>query len=753
MPQSIEQNNKYAKVVFEIALDKSFDYIIPSHLQDKIFPGSIVKAPFGEKVLDGYVIELTNQSNIEKLKELIEVSGEQVLLETHLFDLAKWMSEYYICPLGLVLKAVYPSYLKEYGKKRRNTDSIFLSLTKNREENIKFIDLIKGKATKQADLMTHLMRRSEVYIPFDEIKETVKTDRKVLESLKTKGYLEIFTETELKKRDIQTSKYKYVDQLKVPNLTDDQASVLNSIYDIIKSNIFSSILLHGVTGSGKTEIYLRAIEKTINDGKQAIMLIPEISLTPQTEERFRKRFGDCVAVFHSRLSDIEREKEWRKMRSGEAKLVVGARSAVFAPFKNLGLIVVDEEHERSYKQEESPRYNARDVSVVRAKMANIPVILGSATPSLESIHNYQAGKYNLMELPSRVDNRPMPLIHVVDLAKEVKEEKQWVVLTYPLREKIRDRLEKGEQIILFLNRRGFSSMAMCQHCGYVYECPSCSLSLTYHKSIEKLTCHFCGYMIPRPVFCVKCGSTELKYTGMGTQKVERILKSSFPEARVLRMDSDTTTQKNSHFELLNQFKRGKADILIGTQMIAKGLDFPRVTLVGVILAESSLKLPDFRASELTFQILTQVSGRAGRGELPGEVVIQTFMQSHPSVTCAVKQDYHLFVTGELSARKSLRYPPYCRFINIIISGKDKKKGEWTGVQLAKLIQRTKPVSCDIKGPFPAVVHKKNESYYWNIMIKSENIYDINKCIRLAMSKCDKLYGIKIGVDVDPYYMW
>lgn len=296
-------------------------------------------------------------------------------------------------------------------------------------------------------------------------------------------------------------------------------------------------------------------------------------------------------------------------------------------------------------------------------------------------------------------------------------------------------------------------MAMCQHCGYVYDCPGCSLSLTYHKSIEKLVCHFCGYMISRPVFCFKCGSSDLKYAGMGTQKVERIIKGAFPEARVLRMDSDTTTQKNSHFELLNQFKRGKADILIGTQMIAKGLDFPRVTLVGVILAESSLKLPDFRASELTFQILTQVAGRAGRGELPGEVVIQTFMQSHPAVVCAVNQDYQKFVEGELQARKSLRYPPFCRFVNIIISGKDKKKGEWTGVQLAKLIQRSKPDGCDIKGPFPAVVHKKNESFYWNILIKSNNIFDTNASIKSALLKCDKLAGIKIGVDVDPYFMW
>jgi len=520
----------------------------------------------------------------------------------------------------------------------------------------------------------------------------------------------------------------------------------------LKSKEFTPIVLHGVTGSGKTEIYLRAIRQVIDDGKQAIMLIPEISLTPQTEERFRKKFGDLVAVFHSRLSDAERSREWKKMRDGKAMLVVGARSAVFAPFSNLGLIVVDEEHERSYKQEEAPRYNARDVAVLRAKMSKIPVILGSATPSLESLFNTKNGKYKLLELPSRVDDRLMPEIHLVDLEKEAREEKKFILFSYLLKEKIKDRLEKGEQVIIFLNRRGFSSMAMCSKCGYIYECENCSVSLTYHKSIEKLMCHFCGGMTNKPKFCIKCGSSELKFSGIGTQKVERALNAIFPDARILRMDSDTTGNKNAHAELLGQFRRGKADILIGTQMIAKGLDFPRVTLVGVVLAESSLRLPDFRASEITFQLLTQVAGRAGRGEIPGEVVIQTFMNEHPAVVCALNQDYHMFSDNELAVRESLSYPPYHRFINIIISGKDQKKTRWASVQLIKLIHQSAGSRLEIKGPYPSLVHRKRGYFYWNILLKTKSVPSVTQHIKDSLGKCRKFSGVKIAVDVDPYFI-
>ncbi|MCD6460307.1 primosomal protein N' [bacterium] len=749
MPVKTEKQ-LYAQVVFELAIDKSFDYIIPESLRDNLQPGSLVYAPFGTKKLLGFVSSISDKSNIKQLKEIYEIYPENLFAQTHLFALVKWISDYYFCPLGLVFKAVYPPYLR---KKRRDRETLLVSVMKNKEDIIRFIDRLPEKFKKQKSVLEYLLKKRYSFIPLDEIKKAVQTDKKVIEALSKKNFLELLTESEVIRRGGRIKKYNYVDSIQNINLSADQSNTLNTIYSFMAEGGFKPILLHGVTGSGKTEIYLRAIKRVIDTGKQAIVLIPEISLTPQTEERFRKRFGDIVAVFHSRLSDAERAYEWRKMKDGRASLVVGARSAVFAPFENLGIIVVDEEHERTYKQEDAPRYNARDVAVVRANIAGIPVVLGSATPSLESIMNVQRKKYSLIELPKRIDNRPLPEIHIVDLEKEIREEKRWVVLSYLLREKIKDRMEKGEQCILFLNRRGFSSMLLCEKCGFVFECGDCSVSLKYHKSIEKMVCHFCGKMFSVPKFCPSCGSKEIKFTGMGTQKVERALRASFPDARILRMDSDTTTHKNSHEEYLSQFRRGKADILLGTQMIAKGLDFPRVTLVGIILAESTLLLPDFRASESTFQLLTQVAGRSGRGEINGEVVIQTFMSEHPAVQCAVKQDYNMFAEYEMKSRQELAYPPFKRFINILALSKNNKKAHWSAQQLVSLIERNKPAGTEIKGPSPSVIEKKRGYFHWNILIKTNNIFKVNEAIRKALIKRNRFSGVTINVDVDPYFMW
>lgn len=749
---SLPSDIHIAQIVYDIALDKSFDYLIPSHLQDDVQKGSIVKAPFGERTLIGVVVEVTNKTSLKpsQLKEIGEVLPERLFIETHLFELALWMSKYYVCPLGRVFRAIYPNYLR---KTRRNKETLLVSLAQNREEIIRYTDSLGTRAKRQAAVLRYMIAQKNVYTDMTAVTEATESDKSVIERLVEKKFLELHTEDDIMEKEGRQRRYTYVEPVETLQLNEHQASALSDIVQAIESDSFAPIVLHGVTGSGKTEVYLRSIKEVLRNGKQAIMLIPEISLTPQTEERFRKRFGNQVAVFHSRLSDGARADEWNRMRTAQVQLVVGARSAIFAPFEHLGLIIVDEEHERSYKQEESPRYHARDIAVLRAKMAGIPVILGSATPSIESFYNIQSGKYRLLELPARVDDRSMPDVRVVDLTEEVREEKKWIVLSSLLKAKIRDRLQKGEQIILFINRRGFSSMAVCQQCGYVYECDECSITLTYHRSIEKLMCHFCGKMEPKAVFCKKCRSSEIKYTGMGTQRVERALKAVFPEARILRMDSDTTAHKNAHFELLGQFRRGKADILIGTQMIAKGLDFPRVTLVGTIIAESTLCLPDFRAAEVTFQLLTQVAGRAGRGEIPGEVVLQTFMKDHPAVVCAIKHDYYGFIEEELKARRSLSYPPYCRFINIIISAKDKKKGHWLAMQLAGKLQKSVPTGCDIKGPLPSVVHRKKGYYFWHILIKTNQVFAVNECINTAMQKSNKFSGAKVVVDVDPYFMW
>lgn len=744
-----DESTKFAQVVFERAIDMAFDYIIPSHLRESIEPGTIVQAPFGDRLLTGYVIAVNNTSDVKRLKEIQHVVPDQFLTETKLFKIALWMHSYYACPLGLVLKAIYPPYIR---KKRRTDTVVLVALQKNKEKTIRAIDELDKRASRQVKVLEYLIRKRMPYVEGDEIKKMCGADASVLKSLAKKNLIELTTEQEVQKKEGRLKTYKFVEPVNTIELNDDQQRVLDETIDAIDSAAFHAFVLHGVTGSGKTEIYLRSIQHVLKQGNQAIMLIPEISLTPQTEERFRKRFGDLVAVFHSRLSDRERAQEWKKMRDGTSRLVVGARSAIFAPFKKLGLIVVDEEHERSYKQEESPRYNARDIAVLRAKMNGIPVLLGSATPSLETMYNVTHGKYKILELPVRVVNRSMPEIHLVDLQKEVREEKQFVVFSLLLRDKIRDRLAKGEQVILFLNRRGFSSMAMCEQCGYVFECNDCSVSLTYHRSIEKLICHFCEHMQPSPKYCTKCGSNAIKFQGMGTQRVERQLKALFPEAHILRMDSDTTAHKNSHFELLGQFRRGKADILIGTQMIAKGLDFPRVTLVGVILAESSLNIPDFRAGESTFQLLTQVAGRAGRGEVPGEVIIQTFMHEHPAVVCAIQQDYHRFVAGELQARERLSYPPFSRFINIIVKSKDPKKGHWLGMQLVNHIKHKLPAGTMIKGPFPSVIHRKRGNYIWNILLTTRQVLLTNACIKEGLARCQKFTGASVAIDVDPYYM-
>ncbi|MEW6534678.1 MAG: primosomal protein N' [Candidatus Auribacterota bacterium] len=739
-----------AHVVFEIALDREFDYKIPVHLLGKVGAGCIVQAPFGERVLHGFVVKTSNSSSFPSLKELQDAVSEKLFIETPLFKLAQWMSSYYACPLGLVLKSMYPSYLR---KTMRNAHAEYISLNKNREDVIRYMDTLSKRAKRQLDVLEYILQKREVFFEMDALCAAVGCDKNAVERLIKKELLARITEDELVKRDSRLDRYKYVTPINSITLNLDQQRVLNQIEAALDSREFVPFVLHGVTGSGKTEVYIRSIQRVLERGQQAIMLIPEISLTPQTEERFRKRFGNVVSVFHSRLSDGARAREWKKMRDGKAKLVVGARSALFAPFSDLGLIVVDEEHERSYKQEESPRYHARDIAVLRAKLSNIPVILGSATPALETIYNVYQGKYTLLKLPARVDDRQLPEVILVDLAKEVREEKKWVVLSVPLKQKISDRLDKGEQVILFLNRRGFSSMAVCQQCGYIYECDDCSITLTYHKSVERLMCHFCGKMITKPVFCGKCGSSEIKFSGIGTQKVERALKAVFPEARVLRMDSDTTTHKDSHFELLTQFRRGKADVLIGTQMIAKGLDFPRVTLVGTIIAESTLCLPDFRAAETTFQLLTQVAGRSGRGEIPGEVVIQTFMKDHPAIVCALQHDYDRFVEGELKARKELLYPPFYRFINIIITAKDKKKGQWAGTQIAQSLIKTVSKGTEVKGPLPSMVHRKRAHFYWHVLLKTNDVFGTNEAIKQALSKSTRFTQVRISVDVDPYYMW
>ncbi|MBA2585446.1 MAG: primosomal protein N', partial [Chthoniobacterales bacterium] len=515
------------------------------------------------------------------------------------------------------------------------------------------------------------------------------------------------------------------------------------------------ILLHGVTGSGKTEIYLQAIRSTLHKGKTAIILVPEISLTPQTVERFKSRFAetqDMVAVLHSHLSEGERHDEWHKIHGGRAQIVIGARSAVFAPLENLGLIVVDEEHESSYKQEEAPRYHARDVAVVRGKLETCVVVLGSATPSLESFHNAQRDKYRLVRLTQRVDDCQMPLIRIVDLRQERRNSKAPAILAHKLRDAITDRLEKREQTILFLNRRGFSTSLLCSNCGEARQCPNCSVALTFHRTAARLTCHLCGHTATVPKKCPECGQDALIYAGFGTEKVESTVAQIFPQAVVRRMDSDSMTRKDALRDTLRAFRAGKIDILVGTQMIAKGLHFPNVTLVGIINADLALHLPDFRAGERTFQLLTQVAGRAGRGERPGEVFVQTFTPFSPSIQFARHHDFDGYAEQELEFRERCEFPPFNHALLITVRSPHEARAKLTAETIARHLRAALAPEFKVSDPAPAPLEKLQGQFRFHILLRGVAILRLSRLVRGVLDKLPVPEDVATAVDVDPYQL-
>ncbi|HKI72333.1 MAG TPA: primosomal protein N', partial [Verrucomicrobiae bacterium] len=583
-------------------------------------------------------------------------------------------------------------------------------------------------------------------------------------------------------------------------LNAEQAAALQKIKAALDSKEPSTInhqpstfLLHGVTGSGKTEIYLQAIARALQQGRGAIVLVPEISLTPQTVERFKARFCSgplqtLVAVLHSHLSAGERHDEWHKIRQGRARIVIGARSAIFAPVDPLGLIVVDEEHEYSYKQEEAPRYHARDVAVVRGQMEGAAVVLGSATPSLESFHNAQKGKYALLQLPQRADDRKMPLVRVIDMRQEARKEKGTPIFSQKLKEEITLRLERGEQVMLFLNRRGYATSLQCPKCGFVAECPNCSVALTYHRSRQRLLCHICAYEAQAPTLCpdVKCRNPAIRYAGLGTEKVEDTLTKLFPRARVRRMDSDALKRKDDYRRILGDFRTGKIDILVGTQMIAKGLHFPNVTLVGIIYADLSLHQPDFRAGERTFQLLTQVAGRAGRGEVEGEVVVQAFTPFHPAIQYARRHDFAGFYEQEIEFREQLKYPPISRAALLTLKGRNEEKVKFSAAHLRRELEKIlgsaaapaaavdasstakdgdeapsparasaraprKNLSPDliIAGPAPAPLLRAETFYRYQLMLRTRQMSKLSRLLANVLETLSLPEDVSLIVDVDP----
>jgi primosomal protein N' (replication factor Y) len=543
------------------------------------------------------------------------------------------------------------------------------------------------------------------------------------------------------------------DQEKVVRLLCEELEFLFGEQLSVKKSA-TSFLLHGVTGSGKTEVYLRSIERTLALGKSALVLVPEIALTPQTVERFRSRFETTmgtglIAVLHSHLSEGERHEEWLRLHRGEARIAIGARSAVFAPLRELGLIIVDEEHEGSYKQEESPRYHARDVAVMRAHLEQCPIVLGSATPSMESFYNTQIGKYQLLELPVRADHQKMPLVRVLDLRLQARGKQADGVLSFPLRQAIAARLELGEQVILFLNRRGFASSLLCEQCGYVCECPHCSLALTFHRASNALICHLCGLTKKIPKTCPECRDPAILQRGMGTERVEAAIKQAFPTARLARMDTDTMKGKGIYEKTLNLFRSRQIDILIGTQMIAKGLDFPNVTLVGIINADTSLHAPDFRAGERTFQLLTQVAGRAGRGDRDGEVMIQTYTPVSPSIQFARHHDYHGFFEQEIVLRKQFGYPPFQRMILVQLRGKIQERTSFFAVALREELRKALPPKVEVGEAVPAPLERAHGQYRFHIALKGGSIKKMGVILLSVLEKSSFPKGVITTIDVDP----
>lgn len=628
------------------------------------------------------------------------------------------------------------------GKKFRQV----IKLNIERDQLGEYLAQLAIRAPKQAQVLAEVAASEAMTAT--ELASAAQTTSATVRAMIDKGVL--VPVQEVAERDPYATKNFAHSKPMVP--TTEQAMALQQIYRALDTPQGAGFLIHGVTGSGKTEIYLQAIAKVLAQSRQAIVLVPEISLTPQMVSRFKGRFGQQVAVLHSRLSLGERYDEWRKIKENRVSVVVGARSAIFAPFTNLGLIIIDEEHEGSYKQDEKPRYHAREVAAKRARLEGATLILGSATPAIESYYAAQQGELELITLHQRIQARPMPEVRLIDLREELRQGNR-TMFSGLLREKIQDRLDKKEQTILFLNRRGYSTFVICRECGLVMKCPDCDISLTYHRS-GLLQCHYCNHQEDSPDICPKCGSKYIRFFGVGTQKVEEELHRAFPEARVQRMDVDTTSRKGAHERILEGFERGDTDILIGTQMIAKGLDFPNVTLVGVITADTAINLPDFRSGERTFQLLTQVAGRAGRADKIGESVVQTYTPDHYSIIAAQQHDYVRFYQEEIDLRRMLAYPPFSYLIKVVVSGEDEQQ-VIKGAEALKLdCHRDLPEQVEILGPAPAPLSKIKKRFRWHLAIKSPDIALAQQAIRLGLNKFEerRIPGLRVTVDVNPQSM-
>jgi len=758
------EGEKFALVVVPAPLKEPLVYSIPKALEGHLKPGTRVLIPLRKRTVTGIVIEVVGASPVAKTKSIVAPLDEEPIFDHHLLKLARWIAQYYLASLGEVIATMLPA------KSRRQSQKT-ITLEKTEMWNTegfgrKVLDELqrqKGKMTVKTLAARFPGRSFDRILTRLEALGAIRVDDHLAGQRRKKSQL-------LAATDLLT--------INIPvrfELTTEQDNALRAIESRIKMSGFETFLLHGVTGSGKTEVYIRAMERAKELGRKSLILIPEISLTPQLLDRLHARFPQKVGVLHSALTEAERWAQWQEICHGKVDVVVGARSAVFAPIPDLGLIIVDEEHDSSYKQEDGLRYNGRDVAVVRGKFLNCPVILGSATPALESYENCRHGRYQLLEMTRRVEQRPLPTIEAIDLRRQFRVQarpanaKQSTattnvndtdsqLITEPFANALKENLQAGHQTLIFLNRRGFANFLQCTSCGYVWRCPYCSVTLTLHLRLQRISCHHCDYRRPTTDICPQCHHPTLTGIGSGTERIEQALKGFVPQARVARMDRDTTTKRGSHEQLIRRWERGEIDILVGTQMITKGHDVSGVTLVGALLADLSLNLPDFRAAERTFQLLSQVGGRSGRGDNPGRVIVQTYAPDHYAIQHLVRHDYKNFFAAESEFRQALNYPPFSRLVNLRIDGPKlsevEKKSQELALRLRELKTRKPEVFAQIEvlGPAAAPIEKLRNRYRWQLLLRGKQSSALLEFARQARQLWPPGRAVRLHIDVDPYSM-
>ncbi len=754
MPEHNEKPHLYIDIAIAFPVYKTYLYEVPEKFEKDAEIGRRVLVPFGKRKVTGYILGYENKEELSdfkgKILEIAEILDEKPIFPENMTEFFKWTSGYYFYPIGEVIKNALPKGINLY-------DRAYYTVLeyKDKKPNEKELEIIEPleKAGKKGLTLKGISRKLQKDV-----------SASFLKSMEEAGFISKFTEmtgrTSIKRRINKDSLGEEIEPDKPPELNDEQRKIVEEI-SFSLGNGFKTWLLAGVTGSGKTEVYMHIAEKCIKNGKSVLFLVPEIALISNIERAFKARFREKIAVLHSGLSKGERYKEWIDILDKKTKIAIGARSAIFAPFDDLGLIIIDEEHDASYKQADGFGYNAKDLAVVRAQLSGCPAILGSATPSIQSYYNVITGKYKGVYLKERIEKKRLPDVHIVDM-REKRGFKGAARLVSPeLRQALKDTLKAEKQALLFLNRRGFANFPVCAVCGSPLTCRNCDISLTFHKKDMAYKCHYCGFSRPANSACGVCGSNIIKKIGFGTEKIEKIISEIFPQARIARMDKDTTSKKGSIVKILKALKKGDIDILIGTQMIAKGHDFPNITLVGIISADISLNFPDFRAGENTFQILAQVAGRAGRGDAEGNVILQTFNPDHFAVNMAKKQDYEAFFKKETEFRKALNYPPFSRIVQLKIKGKSLEAVEERACLLGELCRKTRKEKksflnyIEILGPAEAPISKIASMFRWQILIKGKTSSALHDFIKIIFEDNQKIFSdkaIKITIDIDPFFM-